>query len=338
MKKNSQSFVNNLIANFKTQQLDSLYCFDGEEDFYINQLEESFEKDILSENANSLNFHLYYGKDAQWQQVLNTCQQASMFGGLQLVLIKEAADFRDLKELEPFLDKIPPTTSLFISHKHKKIDGRSSFLKQIKKHGVYHRFDAIREWELNSWIIDYCASQGMKISQQYADLLGQTLGLNLQKIANELNKVHINIDKGEEITGELIEKYIGISKDYNFSEYAKAIMTKNKTKASRILKYATSNTKALNPTPIIATLFGNFSALYAYYKMAKPSPDVLSKELAINFYLARECKTFAQFYTVEQAKKAIYLLHALSLKDRGIGGQTSIPAMHKEIIGKLLYI
>jgi DNA polymerase-3 subunit delta len=55
-------------------------------------------------------------------------------------------------------------------------------------------------------------------------LLAEYLGVKLSKISNELDKLIITLPKDKKIiTSELIEKNIGISKDYNIFELQKAL-------------------------------------------------------------------------------------------------------------------
>jgi DNA polymerase III subunit delta len=330
------SLVREIVKDFKNKTPKNIYCFDGEEEYYINKLETSFENDILSASEKDFNLNIFYGRDADWKQILNAAQQSAMFGGKQLVMIKEAASFKDFKELEPYLSQLPSHTHLFISHKHKKIDGRSSFLKTISSLGVYARFEKLNEDAIPAWIINYCKEHKIVISEQNASLLALNLGSDLQKIANELEKVQLNIKEGEEISAELIEKYIGISKDYNLYEYTDAILAKNKTKAFKILNYVIANPKAMNTTPVIATLFGSYSALYVFFKLGKPAINVLQESLGLNYYVAKKCSELSRLYNEQSTKKALYILEEMALLERGFMGTTKETSVHKELVGKLL--
>lgn len=335
-KLNDHALVRQIITEFKSKKMKPIYCFDGEEEYYLNRLEHAFEHEILSDSERDFNLNVFYGKDADWKNVLNTCMQAPMFGGMQLVIIKEASEFSGLKDIEDHLKKIPPSTHLFIGHKHKKIDGRGTFIKTVQKLGTYHRFESIKEEKVSQWIIDFCTSQHLEIGTMNADLLALNLGNDLQKIANELEKIQLNMGEEKEITSELIEKYIGISKEYNIFEYANAILYRNKPKAYAILNYAVSNPKLMPTTPIIANLFGAFSAIYAYHKLARPQASILQTELGVNYYQAQDATKASHLYNQAQAKEAINILHEMSLKERGVGVTVSDANVHKELVGKLM--
>ena len=64
-------------------------------------------------------------------------------------------------------------------------------------------------------------------------MLNDHLGTDLHKIVNELDKLLITLPAGKKvITTDLIEKNIGISKDYNNFELQKAVGEKNIVKAN----------------------------------------------------------------------------------------------------------
>jgi len=54
-------------------------------------------------------------------------------------------------------------------------------------------------------------------------MLTEFLGNDLSKIANELNKLIIVIGINNQITPELVEQNIGISKDFNNFELQKSL-------------------------------------------------------------------------------------------------------------------
>ena len=59
---------------------------------------------------------------------------------------------------------------------------------------------------------------GFTIDDKSSKILSEYLGTNLSKISNEVKKLVLNMKKGENITLEIIEENIGISKDFNIYE------------------------------------------------------------------------------------------------------------------------
>ena len=87
------------------------------------------------------------------------------------------------------------------------------------------------------WVTNLVISKGYSISMKASHLLVEFLGNDLSKINNEIDKLTGLIQKNETITPELIESYIGISKDYNNFELKKAVGVKDIQKVFKIAKY-----------------------------------------------------------------------------------------------------
>lgn len=329
------AFTKSTISSFKKKTLQNVNCFDGEETYYITELEKAFEKYLLKDAERDFNLHIYYGLDSDWKQILNTCQQAPMFGDKMVVIIKEASKLKDINNLAAYLDKLPDTTYLLISHKYKKLDGRGALAKTLKKGGTYHTFKPLYDNQVPAWIMQYAKAHDLEISDNNAHLLSTNMGTQLEKIANELEKVRINLKEGEkEITGEHIEKYIGISKDYNFFEFSDALVGQDRPKAYKILRYIEANAKTMPMTVTVATLYGTLQIMHTFHLMAKPSVDVMMKELKLSPFQAKKAIRFAQGYTEAQLRNALKLLYNIAQKDRGIGGVMPPADLYKELVGK----
>ena len=330
--------VNDLLKQIKKGELKPVYAFDGEEPYYIDLLCDAFEQDVLAPHEKDFNFTTFYGKDADWASVVNECRSYPAFAQRRLVILKEAAQLKGLSELENYVLNPSPTTILVIAHKYKKIDGRSNLVKSIKKTGVYQTFDKIKDYNLSDWILQYCHSKQIQINPSNADLLGTYLGTDLQKIVNELEKVLINVGEGKEITAELIEKYIGISKEYNVFQYPTAILERNAEKSFRIANYFIANPKEGPLMLVTAMLYGQFSKLYQYhYVKNMPAKDIASV-LKINPYFVKDYQKSAQFYSLSQTIEAIEIIHQYNLHAVGMHTATNDLTLLKELTAKLLVL
>ena len=84
------------------------------------------------------------------------------------------------------------------------------------------------------------------------------MGADLGKITNELDKLMLIIEKGQEITSDIIERNIGISKDFNNFELNNALGKRDVLKSNLIIKHFAANPKD-NPLVVtIGVLFGFF--------------------------------------------------------------------------------
>jgi DNA polymerase-3 subunit delta len=335
--------VNEILKQIKDGITKQVYVFDGEEAYFVDLLVDAFEHRILQEHEKDFNFRVFFGKDAVWNDIVNECRSFPVFASKRLVMLKEASQLKDLELLEAYLKNPADTTIFIIAHKYKKIDGRSALAKYIKSKEAkskidYITFDKLKDHQIADWILQYCARNQIKINAVNADLLAAYLGTDLQKIVNELEKVCINIKEGEEITEELIEKYIGISKDYNVFQFPKAIIERKADMVFKIVHYYMANPKEGPMVVITAMLYGEFCKLYKYH-YAKNLPQAeMAKAIGIAPFFVKDYQKAAQHFNLTQTIKAIEIIHQYNLHAIGIDIASNDISMLKELSFKLLYL
>jgi DNA polymerase-3 subunit delta len=333
--------ANEILKQIKEDKTKAVYFFDGEEAYYTDFLVDAFEKNILQEHERDFNLRVFFGKDAHWNDIVNECRSFPVFAAKRIVILKEAAQLKDLEMLEAYVKNPAATTILIIAHKYKKADGRSSFVKYLKSKEAkqqveYVTFDKLRDTQIADWILQYCAKHNIKINAVNADLLAAYLGTDLQKIVNELAKVSINIQQGEEITEDLIEKYIGISKEYNVFQFPKAIIEKNANMAFKIVQYYIANPKEAPMVVVTAMLYNEFCKLYKFH-YAKNLPQAeIAKAVGIAPFFIKDYQRASQVYNLAQTTQAIDIIHQYNLHAIGIDIADNNMSMLKELSHKLL--
>jgi DNA polymerase-3 subunit delta len=121
--------------------------------------------------------------------------------------------------------------------------------------------------KLPEWVNNWVADKGYQISPKAVQIIVDHIGNDLNRIQNELQKLTVNLGDRKKITEDDIEKYIGISKEYNAFEFQESVAQKNFPKAIRMIQYFESNNKAAPIQLILPTLYAFFSRVYAIYGM-----------------------------------------------------------------------
>jgi len=217
-----------IIKSIKSKQFKPIYALHGDEGFFIDGIVKQFEDNVLSEGEKAFNFTVVYGKDANAISLMDAAARYPMMSPYQLIILKEAQDMKTLKDLQPYMEKPVPTTIFVIAHKHKRIDMRSSFAKSLKKEAVIFESKKLYDNKIAGWITSYVKSKKLEITPNAAELIGEYLGTNLSKVANELDKIAINLPKGSSITDKVVQdkemaKAMGL---HAKNDYAAAFMVK----------------------------------------------------------------------------------------------------------------
>ena len=164
------------------------------------------------------------------------------------------------------------------------------------------------------------------------------MGADLGKITNELDKLMLIIEKGQEITSDIIERNIGISKDFNNFELNNALGKRDVLKSNLIIKHFAANPKD-NPLVVtIGVLFGFFQKTLLYHTLKDKSKNNVASTLKVNPFFVRDYELAARNYPKGKLVKIISYLREYDLKSKGVNNNSvSEGELLKELIYKILH-
>lgn len=329
--------VEKIIADWKKKSFRPVYWFEGEEDYFIDKAIHYAEHHILTEDEAAFNLTIFYGKDANWAEVINACRRYPMFAERQVVLLKEAQQMRDVEKLEAYIENPLSSTVFVVSYKEKKLDARKKFTKLVKENGVLISTKKMYDRDLPEWTQGLVHSRGLTITPRALGLVVDHIGNDLTRIGNEIEKLSLNLGKRKSITEEDIEEYIGVSKDYNVFELQSALATKNLSKSMQIIQYFEANPKAAPIQAILPSLYNFFSKVFMVFGAGTQDEKTVAATIGVNPYFIRDYLQAARLYSYPEVEKALLLLHQYNLKSVGIGNSnTEDASLMKEMVVKML--
>ncbi len=330
--------VKQLVTDIKNGNLKPIYFLMGEEAYYIDKISDFIEDTILTEEERGFNQMILYGRDISIEDIVSNAKRYPMMAEYQVVIIKEAQDLsRTIEKLASYAEHPQPTTVLVVNYKYKKIDKRKALYKAIKKSGVVYESKKLYENQVADWIRRILSPKGYSITPKAAQMLVEFLGTDLSKINNELEKLQIILPKDSQITPELIEENIGISKDYNNFELRKAIGDKNVVKAHQIVNYFAENPKDNPMVVTVSLLFNFFSQLLHFHGLKDKSPRSVASALRINPYFVNEYVAAARNYPMRKVSTVVSTLRDFDVKSKGVGAN-AVPQgdLLKELLVRIL--
>ena len=311
----------------------------GEEEFYIDNITNLFIEDVLTDEEKQFNLNILYGKETSVDQIISICKKYPLMSKYQIVLVKEAQDLsRTFDGLIDYFKKPLESTILIINYKHKSIDKRKSSFKELKKNAKVFESKKLYDNQVQNWISDTVNSAGFSIDRKSVSLINEHLGNSLSKISNEIDKL-LEIKKKEKII-ELddIEKYIGISKEFNNFELRKALGEKNYNKAFQITQYFSENPNA-NPIVVtISIIFDFFNKLLIFHSNIELNDTKIASLLGINPFFIKEYKTASTNYDLKQVVRIISILRDYDMFSKGVGVKKADSSLLKEMVVKIINI
>ena len=339
-----------IIKAIKKRELSTVYFLHGEEPYFIDKITEAIENDILSESEKSFNQTVLYGKDVRdVTQIIDVAMRFPMMSERQVIVIKEAQELDflkrggendGLKRLQNYIEHAPKSTVLCFAHKHKKLDGRSAFAKSLVKNAVLFESKPLYDNQLPDFIRGILHDAKLDIAPEAMTVLIEYLGADISKLVNEIEKLRINLNAAhtKRIETAHIEKYIGISREYNIFELQNALGLKNTAQAFKIIHYFSENPKDAPLVMLISSLYGYFSKLYQLVFLKNVSPDVQVKTLGLRTeWFLKDYNKALQFYNQRQLENVIGVLKEYDLKSKGINvASVDEKAFMEEMVYKIL--
>jgi DNA polymerase III subunit delta len=329
-----------IISDLKNRIFKPVYFLAGEEPYYIDLITDYIQEKVLPEDEKAFNQIVLYADDTNIAAIIDTARRFPMMSSHQVLIIREAQTLKKLDDLVFYLEKPLLSTILVFSYKYKALDKRTKLYKILDSHGAYFESPRIRDYLIPAWIERYLMIKGIKTDPSASALLTEYLGTDLHKIVNELDKLIITLPAGKPIiTTALIDKNIGISKDYNNFELQNAIGEKNILKANMIVHYFADNPKDNPITLSIASLFSFFSKLLTFHYLTDKSRNNAAAVLKVNPFFVKEYESSALRYDVSKTVQIISLLRTYDMKSKGYGDPGTEPGeLLKELVFRILHL
>jgi DNA polymerase III subunit delta len=329
-----------ILTDLKNKNYKPVYFLMGEEAYFIDEVTNYIAKNVLTETEKVFNQMVIYGKDIDAIAIIDAARRFPMMASHQVVIVKEAQNIRNIEELIHYTEKPLRSTLLVINYKYKTLDKRKKLYGSIEKNGgVVLNAEKLYDDKIPGWISKYLTQHGYTIAPEASALIAEFLGSDLNKITNELGKLLITLPSGvKRITPDMVEKNIGISKEFNNFELQKALVARDVLKSNRIIDYFEKNPKD-NPFILtISSLFSFFTKIFTYHFLKDKSKGSVAAALKINPYFVAEYETAAKRYNPAKLVEIISLLREYDLKSKGVGNSSATDGeLMKEMVFRIIH-
>ncbi|WP_026995362.1 DNA polymerase III subunit delta [Flectobacillus major] len=335
--------VQDVLKELKKKHFAPLYLLHGDEPFFIDKVTDFIEENALPVADRSFNQYILYGKDLTVPSLLSYAKRFPMMSERQLILVKEAQGIQGIEQkemqaaLEAYAKNPLPSTVLVLAFKD-SVDERRTWVKAFDQQGILMSSKKMYDNKIPDWIIDYCHESGVKISPKAVQMILENVGNDLKRIASEIDKIIINLKVNEEINASVVERFVGISKEYNYFEFQKSLIQKDVLKANQIVNFFASNPKDNPLAPIILLLFNFFSKVLLAYTTSDKSEKNLAAVLGVNPFFVKDYIQTLRHYSLPKVVQIIHEIKEIELQAKGIDSVSSPDSEKlKELTFKILH-
>jgi len=327
------------MSDLRRKAYKPVYFLMGEEAYYIDQISDYIQTNVLDESQREFDLTVVYGKDTDLVTIINAAKRYPMMSPFQVVIVKEAQWIKDWEPMQYYLNNPLLTTILVFAHKYGSPDKRKKWVLDISKIGVVFESEKLRDYEMGAWINAYSRSKNVTVDVKAVQMLTEFLGTDLSKVANEMDKLLLTKPANTTvITPEQVEKNIGISKDFNVFELQDALIERNVLKANRIIRYFADNKKNNPLVMVLPQLFTLFSNLMIFHYLKDKSQMAVATELKINPYFVKKYEMAAKNFGAWKTMNIISWIRDTDARSKGVDSNgVEDGELMKELVFKILH-
>lgn len=330
-----------IMRNLKERKFLPIYILMGDEPFYIDKISEYIMENVLQPEEQDFNQTVLFGADTSVAQVVDLCKGYPMMAEYRVVVVKEAQNLKNWEPLDKYLEKPAKSTILVICHKNGVLDRRKKTAAKAEQVGVVFESKKLYDRELPGFIETYLTGRKATIEPKATAMIAEHVGADLNRLTSELDKLLISLPENDKrVTPELVEKAIGISKDFNTFELRTAIINRDVYKANLIIKYFDSNPKAGSLFAMLPLLFSYFQNLMvAFYTPNRNNENELARSLGLrSTWGVKEYVTGMKNFTALKVMQIIDKMREIDAKSKGIDNPyTPAGELMKELVFFILH-
>ena len=253
----------------------------GDEDYLIEKAENKIKDNVLKGDVNELNYRLVDNPSfSLFSELLRT--NAMMFGDVVVVIkcqkyfleskTKEKLDDKQNQELINALNNISDRVHFILvcptpRGEKKKPDSRKKLYKEIlklTKPQEFQSYKSYEEYKLIPIVKKMASELELKINQDEASLLIQTVGTSLRDISTQLEKLKLYAYPNDIVTSDMIKNIVSSNSDiFNLVDL---ILEKNYTDALNLIFDIIQKEHYLVSLAFIQTVFTNLLKIKIYSK------------------------------------------------------------------------
>ncbi len=336
-----------IVGDISSGSFSPIYLLHGEEPYFIDKISSAI-SGTIPEDMQDFNLEVVYGSDITAAAVMELARTYPMMTDRRVVIVREAQQMSDILKLESYADSPSATTSLVLCHKMKSLDKRSALYKRIDKSGVVFESVPARDYEIKGFLSELLAERGFTIDLKAKELLVEHLGCEVTKIDNEAVKLMNAMPEGvRSINADHVERYVGISKEYNIFELTDALSVKDVGRLLKIAAYFDANPKSAPLPMLLPSIFKYFLSIFSVGMIvsgcrrkgvALPDKYAIAKEANISTpFFVDKYVAATNLYPASKALAILGYIRECDMQSKGIGGaQLSDGERLRELLLKII--
>lgn len=216
--------------HLQSEELKNVYLFYGPEnylkDLYVSRIRSRLEVD-------SMNCY-HFGQDADIREIESICATTSMFGDKKLVVVSGSGMFK--ASTGPSFAETAEGSDTVVVFKEDEVDKRNKLYKKFCESGIVFNCKKQSPAEIKK-VLAYEVKKAKRfISEFVLQYMIESIGDDISKLMNEVEKLILYVSEGEEIKKEHVDMVCSVQYTPGLFELNDALGNGDSEKAYKIMK------------------------------------------------------------------------------------------------------
>jgi len=234
------------------------------------------------------------GEEASYERISEAVQSLPFLVSKKLVILHTpSANKQFIENVETLFFNMPEVTDVMIIEP--KLDKRTMYYKWLKKNTDFKEYNELDSRGLAPWMVQYAKEQGGKLTLSDAAYLTDRIGINQERVSNEIQKLTLS---GDTITRKIIDKMTEPTPQSKIFDLLDAAFSGQTKKALHI--YAEQRSMKVEPQEILAMIGWQLRQI-ALAKTAGNKHDLI-KEAKMSPYSANKATSIANRLALQHLK------------------------------------
>lgn len=309
-----------------------IYVLMGEEEYFTDRIEQKLLSTYMPDvEQRDFNYNLLYGMDVSAEDIVAACRRIPLGSERTITVVREAQNLmrgtgegggkQPLDALEQLVSHPVPFNTLVLSFKGRSPSRRMKVMKAFEKVGLVVSSPAVREYNLESYILPLAKEQGLQLSMEAVQALREHIGTDIGRMSSELEKLAMALtpEQRQRVSMEMVLKYTGLNKEYSAFDLRRALAVKDRARALTIARSLAKDAKRVPVQMIIPVLFSYFSGLLiAFYARSNNPRDVMNYMGLNKEFLVKDYMTGLRNYRASKVASIITYLRQMDARSKGM--------------------
>jgi len=198
-----------------------LYVVYGKDRYRMEQFVELLKARMFTDEEQNMGIVKFDTSETSLEEIVVEADSAPFFVERKLIIAKDSTVFsagKDNAKLEhkpesllQYMEHPLESTVMVFIVNAEKLDERKKLVKSLKDRNVLVNFPELDHIQLIQWLRKKAIEQGREITPDAAELLIRRIGMSMQQLVQELDKLCLHVGDQGEISAELVDRLIAVT-------------------------------------------------------------------------------------------------------------------------------